>query len=86
MKPKLEDIFYSKGRIKILKLLVEKREVYITEIARKTCLNYSSLRKHLEALKRLGIIEEKRYGRIRLIKLRDNEYVQKIINFIKYFD
>jgi DNA-binding transcriptional ArsR family regulator len=60
----IEDIFSSRGRIKILKALAEAtyNELPISELCRKVDLNHSSTRSHLKVLIKSGLIEEKTYG------------------------
>ena len=60
----IEDIFSSRGRIKILKALAEAthNELPISELCKKVNLNHSSTRSHLKVLIKSGLIEEKTYG------------------------
>jgi DNA-binding transcriptional ArsR family regulator len=43
---KIEDIFSSKGRVRILKILSEIGELNISEIAKRAKLNYTSTNQH----------------------------------------
>lgn len=65
----VEEILGSRGRIRVLKVLSESRELNISEIGRRTGLNYSSVERHLSKLRELGLIKEKRYGKIRIFEL-----------------
>jgi len=65
----LEEILGSKVRIRILKVLFKLGETNITRIARETNTHFSLVEKHLQRLKEIGIVEEKRIGRIRLFGL-----------------
>ena len=65
----MEEILGSKGRIRVLKVLSESRELNISEIGRRTGLNYSSVDRHLEKLEELGLVREKRYGKIRIFEI-----------------
>ena len=65
----VEDILGSKGRIRVLKVLSKSRELNISEIGRRTGLNYSSVDRHLEKLEELGLVREKRYGKIRIFEI-----------------
>ncbi len=62
----LEEILGSRGKIRILRILAEFGEMYLSEIARKANLNVTTTLKHLELLKKAGIVREKRFGRIRI--------------------
>ncbi|MEX2703873.1 MAG: ArsR/SmtB family transcription factor [Candidatus Freyrarchaeum guaymaensis] len=69
-KSSLERIFSSRGRIKIVKVLVEEEELNISEIAKRANLNYSTTNQHLDFLKRVGLVQEKIFGRIRIFRFR----------------
>lgn len=66
----LEKIFSSKGRIKIVKVLVEVGELNISEIAKRANLNYSTTNQHLNFLEKAGLVQEKIFGRIRIYRFR----------------
>jgi DNA-binding transcriptional ArsR family regulator len=63
----IEDIFSSRGRIKILKELAisKSNELPISELCRRVGLNHSSTKSHLKVLIKSGLIEEKTYGTTR---------------------
>jgi len=71
----VEDVFSSKLRMKILKILVQVGELNVSEIARRLGVNYNITSKHLKILEDEGIIKHKVFGRIRLYRL--NEYSLK---------
>ena len=80
----LEEVFSSKGRIRILQLLVVHNELTVTQITNKTRLNHHTAMTHLQNLVSLGIIVEKRYGRIRIFALNYHSKLTRIlINFIR---
>ncbi|MEM2136961.1 MAG: winged helix-turn-helix domain-containing protein [Candidatus Methanomethylicia archaeon] len=79
MKTDIEEIFTSRGRTKIVKTLTIRRELNISEIAKQTGLSYTSVNRHLEELKKRGIILEKRFGRIRIFKINDQNKIAKAI-------
>ena len=67
----IEDIFSSRGRIKILKELALSNELLISELCRKVGLNHSSTRAHLKVLIESGLIEEKIHGsRIKIYRFK----------------
>ena len=54
-------------------------ELHLTEIAKRTEQSYSSTERHLRALEKAGVVEERDYGRVRIFKLRlDNPKVGKL--------
>ncbi|MGQ9720371.1 MAG: ArsR/SmtB family transcription factor [Candidatus Jordarchaeum sp.] len=80
----LEKIFSSKGRIKIVKVLVEEEELNISEIAKRANLNYSTTNQHLDFLEKAGLVQEKIFGRIRIYRFRaENIKAQAIKNLFE---
>jgi len=68
----IEDVFSSKLRMKILRILVRFRELNSSEIARKLGVNYVTTTKHLQTLENEGILVHKVFGRIRMYRLNEN--------------
>jgi DNA-binding transcriptional ArsR family regulator len=66
----IEDIFSSRGRIKILKELAASNELNISELCRRVDLNHSSTKSHLEVLLSSRLIEEKKIGRIKIYRYK----------------
>lgn len=80
----IESIFASKVRIRILRALFKYREVNVTKLSKDLGINYKILTYHLEILEKLGIIEEKRFGRVRIVRLVEkNPKVNVIENFFR---
>jgi len=63
-----EEFFSSKGRVRILRQLLSRGEMNLTQIIKETGLNYVTVTKHLNYLVKAGIIEEMRIGRIRIYR------------------
>ena len=63
-----EELLGSRGRIRVLQVLAESGELNISEVGRRTGMNYTSVERHLEALSGMGLIREKRYGKIRIFE------------------
>ena len=63
-----ESLLGSRGRIRVLRVLTESRELNISEIGRRAGMNYTSVERHLEALTEMGLLNEKRYGKIRIFE------------------
>ena len=70
----LEDVFGSRGRIRVLRALVEEGEMNISSLARRTGLNHTAVDRHCEKLRKLGLIREKRYGKIRILEVDFHEF------------
>ncbi len=66
----IEDLFSSKGRVKILKELVDSAELNISELCRRVGLNHTTTKSHLRVLIASGLIEEKTFGRIKIYRYR----------------
>ena len=83
----VEEIFSSKGRVKILRLLVEIGELNISEIARRAGLNYATTNQHLNILEEAGLVLHKSFGRIRIYRLNEgNTYAAAVKTLIEGWD
>ncbi len=68
----LEDVFSSRLRMKILKIISQVGELNVSEIARRLGANYEATNKHLKVLEEEGILQHKVFGRIRLYRLNEH--------------
>ena len=79
----LEEVFSSKPRMKILKLIARLGALNVSDIARRINLNYSTTNQHLKLLEAEGILEQRVYGRIRMYRFNKSTSkaiaVQKLI-------
>ncbi len=75
----IEDVFSSKGRVKILRILSEIGELNISEIARRAGLNYSTTNQHLQALENHKLVRHKTFGRIRIFRYNEENPRAKMI-------
>jgi DNA-binding transcriptional ArsR family regulator len=66
----IEDLFSSKGRIKILKELALSTEIHLSELCRRVNLSHSSTKAHLEVLMASGLVEEKVFGRTKVYRYK----------------
>lgn len=67
----IEDVFSSRGRVKILRILSEVGDLNISDIARRAGLNYTTTNQHLQALEKAGLIRHKSFGRIRIYRFNE---------------
>jgi len=67
----VEEVFSSKPRLKILKMLVRLGTLNVSEIAKRLSLNYSATNEHLQLLEGEGILVERVYGRIRMVRFNE---------------
>jgi DNA-binding transcriptional ArsR family regulator len=75
----VEDVFSSRVRMKILKVLVRLGELNVSEITRRLGINYQTTTNHLGLLEAEGILQHKRFGRIRLYRLNERSPKAKAI-------
>jgi len=75
----IEDVFSSKGRMKILKVLADVGELNVSEIARRAGLNYATTNKHLLVLESHGLVTYKKFGRVRIFRLNEENPAARII-------
>jgi DNA-binding transcriptional ArsR family regulator len=67
---KLDQIFSSSGRTRILTVLSQTDEgLHLTEIARRTEQSYTATERHLKNLAKANIVSEQDYGRVRVFRL-----------------
>ena len=66
----IEDVLSSRGRILILKTLAEMEELNISAIARVANLNHSTTTQHLNFLTKVWLVQEKKFGRIKIFRYR----------------
>jgi DNA-binding transcriptional ArsR family regulator len=67
----LEEVFSSKPRMKILKLLYELGSLNVSEVARRIGSNFAATSEHLKVLEEEGILQELTYGRVRMYRFNE---------------
>lgn len=81
----IENVFSSKGRVKILRILSEIGELNISEIARRAGLNYATTNQHLQILENNELVRHKTFGRIRIFRYNEEnaraKMIQQLIEF-----
>ena len=75
----LEEVFSSRGRTRVLIIVASEMELNISEIVRRARLNFTNVRKHLEFFKSIGLVDEKRFGRIKIYRFNDTNPLGKAI-------
>ena len=80
---KVEEVFHSKTRMKILKVLFKLGQLNISEIARRVGANYVKTKGHLMVLEEEEILQCRMYGRTQLYRFNrlspKGQAVQKLI-------
>lgn len=75
----VEDVFSSRLRMKILRMLVQVGELNVSQIARRLNINYTTTSKHLKVLEDEGILTHKEFGRVRLYTLNEHSLKAKVV-------
>jgi predicted transcriptional regulator len=75
----IEDVFSSKLRMKILKVVIQVGELNVSDIARRLRVNYETTNGHLKVLEDEGILQHKVFGRIRLYRLNENSSKARVV-------
>ena len=70
----VEELVGSKGRVKILRALVNSGELNISQICRKVGMNYSTVDRNVLILEEMGLIRQRWYGKIRMIDVTFDEF------------
>ena len=83
----IEEVFSSKGRVKILRILSEIGELNISEIARRSGLNYATTNQHLQVLENYSLVVHKTFGRIRIFRYNEkNLRARKIRQLMEFWE
>jgi DNA-binding transcriptional ArsR family regulator len=84
----IEEVFSSKTRLKILKLLDQKGQRNTSDIARRIKINYTAADKHLRLLESEGILKLYTYGeRFRLYSFSEtSEKAKAVQNLIHVWE
>jgi len=80
--PPVEDVFGSRVRVKILKTLAQCEELTISLLIKMTKTNHIAAKKHLDYLKQVGLVQEKKFGRIAIFRYRIED--MKARSFAKF--
>ena len=75
----IEEVFSSRPRMKILKLLARLGTLNVSEIAKRIGLNYTSTNKHLQLLEAEKILSQRSYGRIRMYRFDETSARAKAV-------
>lgn len=82
----VEEILSCRGKVRILKILSEEGELNVSEITRRSKLNHSLALKYLEGLRTAQLLDEKRFGRIRIFKYRwDNPKAKALSHLFEVY-
>ena len=74
-----EEVFSSKPRMKILKVIARLGSLNVSDIARRININYSVTDEHLKVLEAEGILQQRVYGRIRMYRFNEGSAKAKAV-------
>ena len=84
---KFEEVFSSKLRMKILKLIYNLGSLNVTDVARRINANFASTADNLEVLEAEGILQERVYGRVRMYRFNEGSAKAKAVqNLIEVWE
>ncbi len=63
----LEDICSSRGRLKVLKVVLDEGEINITRLVKETGLHYNIVRRHVARLAELGLVRTVKLERMHIV-------------------
>jgi DNA-binding transcriptional ArsR family regulator len=75
----LEKVFSSKSRMKILKLIYQLGQLNVSDVARRLKLNFASTSGHLKLLECEDILQERKYGRVRMYRFNEGSAKAKAV-------
>jgi DNA-binding transcriptional ArsR family regulator len=82
----LEEVFSSKPRMKILKLVYQLGSPNVSDIARRLKINFASTSEHLRVLQSEGILEERLYGRVRMYRFTESAKAKAVVALIEAWE
>lgn len=83
----IEDLLGSRARVKILKILAIKKELNISSIIKEANLNHKNATKHLQYLKKVNLIQQKNFGRIKIFRFKnENLKAKSFKNFLEIWE
>ena len=75
----LEEVFSSKLRMKILKMLYELGSLNVSEVARRLGSNFVTTSDNLKTLEAEGILQAQTYGRVRMYRFNETSDKAKAV-------
>jgi DNA-binding transcriptional ArsR family regulator len=75
----LEEVFSSKPRVKILKLIYTLGSLNVSDVARRLKMNYTSTSDHLKILQQEEILHVHTYGRVKMYRFNDGSAKAKAV-------
>jgi DNA-binding transcriptional ArsR family regulator len=83
---KLEDVFCSKTRMRVLKLLFQLGQLNTTDLADRLRVNYATTLRHLIPLKKEDVVEERVSGRTRFFRFKNSLRAQTVTMLLEKWE
>ncbi|MBM1154721.1 hypothetical protein DRN94_002440 [archaeon] len=74
----LERLLSSAGKTRLLLSIAQYREITISKLIRLSRMNFREASRFIDFLKRIGLVEERRYGRVRIISIKQRLFFDKL--------
>jgi predicted transcriptional regulator len=75
----IEEVFSSKSRMKILKLVYKLGQPNVSDVARRLKMNFTATSTHLKVLESEGILKKYTYGRVRMYRFDEGSDKAKAV-------
>ncbi len=82
----IEEVFSSKPRMKILKLIYTLGQLNVSDLARRINMNYSATANHLKILEEEGILAVRVYGRVHMYRFSDSERAKAVGELLEVWE
>jgi predicted transcriptional regulator len=82
----LEDVFCSKTRMKLLKLLFKLGQLNTSDLAHRLGANYAMTLRHLTLLEKEGIVVQRLSGRIRFFRFASTLKARATVKLLEEWD
>ncbi len=82
----LEEVFSSKPRMKILKLIYNLGSLNVSDLARRIKMNYAATAGHLKILEVEGILVMRVYGRVHMYRFSDSPKAKAVADLIEVWE
>ena len=79
----LEDVFCSKLRMKILKLLFKLGQLNTSDLAHRVGANYAATLRHLALLEKEGVVQQRLSGKTRFFRFANTLKARAILNLLE---
>ena len=82
----LEDVFCSKIRMRILRLLFRLGQLNTSDLAHRLGTNYATTLRHLILLKKEGVVTERRSGKTRFFRFTKTLKAQAVMKLLEEWE